>query len=41
LISRIRSQALVINDHLPNGPFIASSLLDDIEDSIQISKGTT
>ncbi len=38
LIPRLRAQILVINEHIPNGPVIAASMLDDIDDAIQVSK---
>lgn len=41
LLPRIRAQVEVINKHIPNGPIIAASILDDIEDAHSVAKATS
>ena len=41
LLPRLRAQVEVINAHLPSGPIIAASILDDTEDAHLAAKATT
>ena len=37
LVARIKHHVLVVNEHLPNGAFIASAILDDLDDANTIA----